>query len=182
MITLWIGKWWIWLVRGIAAIIFGALALLMPGITLEVLILFLAAFLLVDGAFNIFASLSHYKDAKYWWLVLLEGIVSILIGVTTLIWPQITVIALLFLVVFWALVNGIFRIIAAIQLRKHIKGEWLLVFSGVFSVLFGVLLLIWPGRGLLILIWMLGFYAVIFGILFILLAFKVRKIRANTEV
>jgi uncharacterized membrane protein HdeD (DUF308 family) len=179
MIGLMKEKWWIWLLRGIAAIIFGTLALLMPGITLEVLVLFLAVFLLVDGAFNIFASLNHSKETKYWWLLLLEGIVSVLIGIITLIWPQITVIALLFLIVFWAMVNGFFRILAALQLRKYTKGEWFLIFSGIFSLIFGVLLLIWPDKGLLVLIWMLGFYAFIFGILLISFAFKARKLQNN---
>ena len=179
MIALWTGKWWIGLLRGIAAIIFGTLALSLPGITLEVLILFLAVFLLVDGAFNVFASLSHYKDTKYWWLLLLEGIVSAIIGIITLIWPQITAIALLFLVVFWAMVNGFFRILAALQLRKYTKGEWFLIFSGIFSLIFGMLLLIWPDKGLLVLIWMLGFYSFIFGILLISFAFKARKLQNN---
>lgn len=173
-------NWWVLALRGAAAIIFGILTFIWPQITLFVLVTLFGAYVLVDGAFSIIAALRH-QDAPQWWIVLLEGIAGVIFGVLALVWPAITALVLLFLIAFWALFTGVFEIIAAIRLRKEIKNEWLLGLSGALSVLFGLLLLIWPGPGALAVVWLIGAYAIMFGIVMLILAFQTRTWRGKTE-
>lgn len=168
-------KWWIWLIRGAAGILLGGLALAWPGITLTVLVLFLGVYLLIDGVFTAIAAISHRREVSHWWVVLLEGLAGVLIGIITLLWPQITAMALLYLVAFWALFTGILEIIAAGKLRKEIIGEWLMVLSGILSIAFAVLIVIWPRIGLLTLTYIIAFYVILFGVALIALALRVRK-------
>lgn len=177
-----LGKhWWVFLLRGIFAILFGIAAFVWPGMTLLVLVALFAAFVLVDGVVTIIAAIKHREEVKHWWAYLLEGILAIAIGVATWFWPGITAMALLFLIAFWAIATGIFKIIAAWKLREEIKGEWALAFAGLLSVAFGVLLLVRPGAGALAVIWLIGFFAILFGILLIIVAFKVRRVHSKIE-
>ncbi|MGH9966603.1 MAG: HdeD family acid-resistance protein, partial [Pyrinomonadaceae bacterium] len=123
------------------------LAFLWPSLTLTALVFLFGAYALVDGAFAIVAGIKASKDHKRWWLLLIEGILSVFAGVLAFVVPGITALILLGLIAGWALVTGVLEIAAAIQMRKHITGEWLLVLSGVLSVLFGVLLLMNPRAG-----------------------------------
>ena len=175
MITILTERWWVWLSRGIASVLFGVLAFMWPALTLEILIYLVGAYLLIDGFLNIIAAISHRKQTTSWWIVLLEGLVSVIAGLLAFIWPESTAFILLFIVAVWAILTGILEIIEAMRLRKQIKSEWLFILSGLLSVLFGILLLIWPGSGLVMLVWFLGFYAILFGFTLILLSFKVRK-------
>ena len=115
------------------------------------------------------------KGHEYWWLLLLEGLVGIGIGLLTFFAPGITALALLFYIAIWAIATGILEIAAAIRLRKEIDNEWLLLLAGLASVVFGVLLAMQPAAGALALLWLIGSYAIVFGVLLLVLAFKIRK-------
>lgn len=170
--------WWLVLLRGIAAIVFGILAWAWPGATLITLTLFWGAYALVDGIAALW-SCWHARDrGKAMWQVILIGVAGIAAGIFTFVAPGITAIALLLLIAAWAVVNGVFQIAAAIQLRKEIANEWLLILSGALSVVFGVLMILSPGAGALAVLWLIGAFAVAYGVLLVLFAFKLRKLPA----
>jgi uncharacterized membrane protein HdeD (DUF308 family) len=167
--------WWVLLLRGIAAIVFGVLAFVWPGLTLVTLVLLYGAFALVDGVLSLIAAFSgSAKPVPTWWLVVV-GVIGIAAGIVTFLWPGITAILLVLFIGAWALVHGIFEIIGAIQLRKEIDNEWMLILGGALSVLFGVVVLIAPGAGALGLIWAIATYSILFGITFVALALRLRR-------
>ncbi len=172
-------NWWALALRGLAAILFGVLAFIWPGITLTALILLFGAYMLVDGVFAIVAAVRAAGDDARWWLLLVEGILGVLAGIVAFVLPGLTALALLYFVAAWALVTGVLEIIGAVRLRKEIEGEWVLALSGALSVLFGVLLVMIPApAGLLSLVWLVGTYAVAFGVLLVVLALRVRGNRS----
>jgi uncharacterized membrane protein HdeD (DUF308 family) len=167
--------WWLLLLRGIAAIVFGVLAFIWPGLTLVTLVLLYGAFALVDGVISLIAAFTGSpKPVPTWWLVVV-GLLGIAAGVVTFVWPGVTALLLILFIGAWALVHGIFEIIGAIQLRKEIDNEWMLILGGALSVIFGLIVLIAPGAGALGLIWAIGGYSIAFGILFVALALRLRK-------
>lgn len=167
-------NWWLLALRGLLAVLFGLLALVWPGVTLVVLVLFFGAYALVDGLFAVIGSLTS-RGEQHWWALLLEGLAGIAIGVITFVWPGLTGIVLLYLIVAWAVVTGILEIVAAIRLWGTIKGHWLLLISGSLSVLFGLIAVFRPGAGALALIWLIGAYAILFGALLIVAGFWLRS-------
>ncbi len=174
MLKMMTGKWWVLLVRGIAAILFGLTAVVWPGLTIGVLIIMFGAFAIVDGVGALFAAFAHRGEAKYWWATALEGVAGIVLGVLIMVWPGISAIALLFWIAAWAIVTGVLEVVSAIQLRKEISGEFWLILSGLLSVLFGVFAFLRPGAGALAVIWVIAVYAIAFGITLVMLSFKVR--------
>jgi uncharacterized membrane protein HdeD (DUF308 family) len=175
-------NWWALALRGLAAILFGILAFAWPGITLFVLVIFFGAYMLVDGIFAIVAAVRAAGEQARWWLMLVEGILGVVVGLVTFFWPGLTAFALLYLIAAWAIVTGIMEIAAAIRLRREMVGEWALILGGAFTVLFGVLLVVIPARaGLLSLTWLIGAYAVVFGVLLVVLAFRVRSAPSSAE-
>lgn len=172
-------NWWLFLLRGIAAVAFGLLALLYPGITLVALILFYGAYAIADGVFALAAgTLGGSAIAPRWWLILV-GLIGIAVGVVTFMWPALTALVLLFFIAGWAIVTGVFQIVGAIRLRKEIGNEWLLILNGAVSVLFGVVVFVMPGAGALALIWLIALYAILYGILMIAFALRVRNHRTT---
>lgn len=170
--------WWVLALRGVIAIIFAILVFLSPGIALVTLVLFFGAYALVDGVLTVIASLRDRDSNRHWWVLLLEGVVGIIAGILTFIWPGITSLVLLYMVAAWAILTGIFEIISAIRLREEIEGELWLGLSGLASLVFGVLLVVIPApAGLLTLVWLVGIYALVFGVIMIILAFRVRGLR-----
>jgi uncharacterized membrane protein HdeD (DUF308 family) len=154
--------WWAFVVRGIAAIIFGALAFIWPGLTLSTLILLFAAFALVNGVMAIISAIRTRGD--HLWMLLLEGVLGIVTGLLVFSWPGITALLLVFVIGVWAVITGVLEIISAVRLRKVVRHEWAWIISGVLSIVFGLLLLANPGAGALALAWLIGAYAVLFGI------------------
>jgi uncharacterized membrane protein HdeD (DUF308 family) len=154
--------------------LFGLAAFLRPGIALEALILLFGAYALVDGVFSIVGVFGGTRGGTPRWLLFLEGVVSILAGLIALIFPGLTAVALLYLVAAWAVVTGIAEIATAIRLRQEIRGEWALILGGIISVLFGLILAVLPAVGILSLIWLVGAYAVAFGVLLLITALQVR--------
>ena len=167
-------NWWLLLLRGIAAIIFGVLAFAWPGITLLTLILFYGAFALVDGVLAVIAAITGGAPAPRWWLAVI-GLLGISAGLLTFLMPGLTALVLLFFIAGWAIATGVFQIIGAIQLRKEIDNEWFLILGGVISVLFGIGVMLAPGAGALALVWVIGAYALIIGGLLVALAFRLKK-------
>jgi len=171
--------WWVLAIRGVAAILFGIAAFAWPGITLAALVLLFGAYALVDGIFAVVNGFSVRKENERWWMVILEGLAGIIFGVLTFLWPGITALVLLYFIAAWSILTGAFEIAAAIRLRKEIEGEWLFGLAGFASMVFGILLIVMPGPGALALIWLIGSYALIFGVLLLALAFRLRS-RGNT--
>jgi uncharacterized membrane protein HdeD (DUF308 family) len=168
------GHWWSLALRGAIAILFGIAAFLRPGIALEALILLFGAYALVDGVFSIVGVFGGTRGGTPRWLLFVEGVVSILAGLIALVVPGLAAVALLYLIAAWAVVTGLAEIATAIRLRQEIRGEWAMILGGIISVLFGLILAVLPAVGILSLIWLIGAYAVAFGILMLIAAFRVR--------
>ncbi|GJD78887.1 membrane protein [Methylobacterium gregans] len=166
-------NWWLVALRGVFAILFGIAALVAPAAFVLSLVLFFAAYMLVDGIFGIVAAVRAAQRHERWGFLLFEGLIDILVGVTAFLMPAAAVWAFVLLVSIWALVSGGLMIAAAFRLHLH-YGRWWLVLGGVVSVLFGLALLINPGMSALVLTWWLGGYAVAFGVLLVILAFRLR--------
>jgi uncharacterized membrane protein HdeD (DUF308 family) len=161
--------WWVLLLRGLLAIVFGLLTFANPGITIAVLVLFWGAYALVDGIFEVIAGIR----AKWGSLVLL-GILGIAAGIVTFMWPGITALVLLYIIAFWAIVAGVVQIAAAIRLRKEVTGEWLWILSGVCTVVLGGLLIARPGAGAVSVVWLIASFAIAWGILLVMLSFRLK--------
>ncbi|HLV37038.1 MAG TPA: HdeD family acid-resistance protein [Spirillospora sp.] len=168
-------NWWIYLVRGIASILFGLLALFMPGLTLMMLLAAFAAYAIVDGAATLFAAFASRGTDNRWWMGLLEGAIGVIAGLAAILWPDVAGFTLLMVIAAWAVLTGILQVAAAIRLRKEIDNEWWLALSGVISVLFGLYVLLFPGAGALALAWLIGLYAILFGAFFVALSLRLRE-------
>jgi len=175
-------NWWAVALRGIAAIVFGVLTFVLPGITVAALVLLFGAYAIVEGVFNVVAAVRGRRGEEPWWTLLLEGLVSIAAGVVAFAWPGLTALVLLYVIAAWAVITGVVEIVAAVRLRKEITGEWWLALSGALSVLFGVVLMIAPGAGALALVLWIGAYAIVFGVLLLGLALRLRRGRDDTRI
>ena len=162
-------NWWAVALRGLIAVLFGIVCLVLTGSTLVVLIAFLAAYLFIDGVFAIVVGARAGS-----WLLGLEGVLGIVAGALAFFYPGITALVLALLIASWAIVTGVVEIAAAIGLRRVISNEWVLVVGGVLSIVFGVLMAIFPGAGLVAIIWLIGSYAIIWGALLLALAVRLR--------
>jgi uncharacterized membrane protein HdeD (DUF308 family) len=169
MVSTFARHWWALLLRGIFAVLFGLIALFLPGLTLVTLILVCGFYFILDGMMALLIG-----GRAHTWSLLAVGVLGIIAGVLTFIYPGLTGFWLLILIAAWAIVTGIFEIIAAIRLRKELSNEWLLIIGGVISVMFGVLLLTNPVAGALAMVWVIGVYALVFGITMCVLAFRLR--------
>lgn len=166
---------WTLVFRGVAAVLFGVLLFASPALTLGSLILFFGAFALVDGVFNTVGSLFSVGKYEGWWLSLLGGLVGVAAGLVVLSWPGLTALTVLWFIAFWAITTGALQIVAAVWLRKVIRGEWFMGLGGALSTLFGLVLVLWPGTGILSLLWLTGFYAVAFGVIMTVLGVRVLR-------
>ena len=164
--------WWLILVRGLAAIAFGIVCFVWPAISLLALVFVWGAYALVDGIGAII-----WGVRSRWWLMALVGIVSVLAGLIAFVWPGITALALLYLIAAWAIVRGASEIAAAIRLRRRIQNEWLLALAGVASIVFGVLVAVFPGAGALSVLWLIGAFAIVFGALAVAVSLRLRSLQ-----
>jgi|KBSMisStandDraft_5_1062788.scaffolds.fasta_scaffold21019_4 uncharacterized membrane protein HdeD (DUF308 family) len=166
-------NWWMLLLRGMCAILFGILAFVWPAMTLVTLILLYGAFAFVDGVFALVAAVTGGAAAPRWWLALV-GVLGIAAGLATWFWPGLTALVLLYFIAAWAVITGVMQIVGAFQLRKEIDNEWLLIAAGAVSVLFGALLFAQPGAGALAVLFIIGVYAILYGVLLVFFALRLR--------
>ncbi|HEX7230511.1 MAG TPA: HdeD family acid-resistance protein [Candidatus Binatia bacterium] len=167
-------KWWLLLLRGIVAVLFGILAFAWPGITLVTLVIFYGAYALIDGIVALAAAIGGGAMTPRWWLAIV-GIAGIAAGLITFFWPGITALVLITLIGAWMLAHGVLEIIGAIKLRHEIDNEWLLIISGAVSVVVGLFVLAQPGAGALAFVWLIAAYAIAFGLLMIGLSLRLKK-------
>lgn len=172
-------NWWALALRGLFAVLFGLIALLLPGATIASLVLLFAAYMLVDGVFAIVAGVRAAQRHERWGLLILEGLADIATGVVAFLWPGITVVVFVLLMSAWALISGGLMLAAAFRLTRH-HGRWLLALGGVVSMIWGVLLFLSPIAGAVVLTWWLGAYALVFGGALVGLAFRLRSRRSGS--
>jgi uncharacterized membrane protein HdeD (DUF308 family) len=166
-------NWWAVAIRGALGIAVGVVALLLPGATMLALVLLFAAYMLVDGVFAIVAAVRAARAHDRWGLLALEGAADMVAGVIAVVWPGITVLAFVLLVGAWAIVSGSLVLIAAFHLKLE-HGRWWLLLAGAASVVYGVLLVVVPMIGALVLTWWFGAYALVFGVALLVLAFRLK--------
>jgi uncharacterized membrane protein HdeD (DUF308 family) len=168
-------NWWSLVLRGIAAIILGVITFVWPGITLTAMVFLFAGYALVDGVLALAGAVRAAEARERWGALLIEGLAGIAAAFVTVLWPAITALALVWVIAAWAIITGIAEIAAAVKLRQQIRGEWLLVLGGLASLAFGILLIIAPLAGALVLALWVGAYMFVFGVVLIALGFRLRS-------
>jgi uncharacterized membrane protein HdeD (DUF308 family) len=168
--------WWVPVIRGIAAIVFGIIAFTHPVMAIATLVLFFGAWVLIDGIFRVIGAIGHRASDPDWGWHLVIGIIGIAVGLLTFHAPQVTALALVIYIAAWALMIGASEIVMAIKLRHEIKGEWFLILMGLASIVFAILLLWNPVAGAAAVIWLIAWYAVVLGILSIFFGFRLRSL------
>ena len=177
MLDLLTKRWWWILVRGIAAILFGIAAFAWPGLTIWALVMLFAAYAIVDGA----SMIVFGRRLGNWFWYALAGLVSMAAGVIAIAWPGITSMALLWVIAAWAILSGIFQIMSGIEIRKAVEGEWVLYVGGALAILFGLMLFFRPGAGALSVVWLIGTFMILFGILQVILSFKLKGLHGDVK-
>jgi uncharacterized membrane protein HdeD (DUF308 family) len=172
--------WWSVGLRGILGILFGLICLLTPGLAVSVFVILFSAYMLVDGAFAIAAGIKAARNGERWGLLMVEGLVDIAAGVVAFIWPAITLVALVWLIAIWAIVSGALMLAAAFTLNRD-HGRWWLALGGIASLVFGILLVIEPLIGAVVLTIWIGAYALVFGIFLLILAFQLHSRKEERE-
>jgi len=173
--------WWIPVLRGVAAIIFGIIAFTHPVMAAATLVLFFGAWMLIDGIFRVVGAVGHHASDSDWGFNLIIGILGIIVGLLTFHAPAVTALALVVYIAAWAMMIGATEIALAIKMRREIKGEWFLIMLGLASIIFAGLLLWNPLAGAAALIWIIAWYAVIMGVLAIIFGFRLRSLSTSAS-
>jgi len=174
-------KWQMLLLRGVAATLFGIFTLAQPGISLASLAFVFGAYALADGILSAWTAIIRREEQPHWMILLLEGLFGIGIGVITLMNPAVPALALLYYIAIRAIAAGVLEVVVAMQLRREIDNEWRLVLAGLVSVIFGLWLIARPGAGALAALWLIGVFSILIGMLFIILALRLRAIPRNIK-
>jgi uncharacterized membrane protein HdeD (DUF308 family) len=170
------GVWWLVLLRGILAILFGLFALFAPGSALLALVFVFGAYAILDGVTALVAGVRHRQADPHWVWHVVQGVVSVLAGIIAFAWPGVTVLAILFVIAFWSIVGGIAEIMESLAMRKKASEGWGWVLAaGIVSVLFGIVLFAQPGASLITLLWLVGIYAIVFGVIIVVWAVRLRR-------
>jgi uncharacterized membrane protein HdeD (DUF308 family) len=167
-------NWWAIAIRGVLGVLFGVIAFAWPGATMLSLVLLFSAYMLVDGVMAIVSAVGAARHGQRWGLLTFEGIVNILTGVAAFLWPGLTVVVFVTLVAAWAIISGALMLAAAFKLGAD-HGRWWIALGGIASIIFGALLIIAPILGAVVLTWWIGAYAIVFGIMLLVAAFKLRQ-------
>jgi uncharacterized membrane protein HdeD (DUF308 family) len=171
-----LGKnWWAVLIRGILAIVFGIIAIAWPAHALAAVILVFGAYAFVDGIFAIISAIRSAARHAHWFALLVEGILGVIIGIISFVHPGITALAFLYFIAAWAIITGLLELFAAFRLRRDLGGEFLFILGGLASIIFGILLVIFPGAGAFVVVTIIGIYAIIFGVVLVLLSLRLKK-------
>jgi uncharacterized membrane protein HdeD (DUF308 family) len=173
-------SWWAVGLRGLLGIAFGLICLLVPAAAILSLVLLFSAYMLVDGVFAIASGIKAARNGQRWGLFILEGIVDVAAGVVAFLWPAITAVAFVFLIAAWALISGALMLYAAFTLKLD-HGRWWLALGGIASLIFGIVLAIAPVVGAVVLTWWIGAYALVFGVLLLILAFQLHSKKEDRE-
>ena len=168
-------NWWSLVIRGLVGILFGIITFAWPGITFAALVIVFGAYALLDGVFSLVGAVKAAQAHERWGALVFLGVTGIGAGVVTVLWPAITAFALVCLIAAWAIVTGVFEIAAAVRLRRYIEGEWLLALAGIASLVFGVLIMIAPLAGALVIAVWVGAYALVSGVMLVTLGIKLRS-------
>lgn len=175
----WIGLarwWWVFVLRGLVAIGFGLLAFLAPGWGIRVLMLLFATWAIVDGVGSLLTGIRTRGQDRSWWLELLEGLLGVVVGVLAIVLLDYAVQVLVLMIAAWSVLTGIIEIVLAVRLRRVIEGEIWMAVAGIASILFGVLLVVFPAAGALSIVWLIGGFAIVFGIFQIGLGWRLRHV------
>jgi uncharacterized membrane protein HdeD (DUF308 family) len=174
--------WWTYALRGLVAIAFGIAAMLWPDLTINALVILFGAYVVADGLLELFNGASGRGVHGRWWVDILIGLAGLVAGAWAMLFPDLTAIGLMYFIAAWWLFTGVMQIVFAIRVRQLIANEWLMILSGLASVILGVLFLLYPGEGAISLIWVVGVFAIFLGVLLVMLAFRLRSIRAHPRV
>lgn len=169
------GVWWFVLLRGILAILFGLIALFTPGTALLALVFVFGAYAIIDGVTAVATGIRHRNSESHWVWQIVQGIVSVIAGIIAFAWPGVTVLAILYVIAFWSIVNGATEIMESFAMRRRSSSAWgWMLAAGIVSVLFGIVLAIQPGAALVTLLWFVGAYSIAYGVIVLVLAFRLR--------
>lgn len=171
-------RWWALSLRGTVYVAFGLVALLWPDLTFGVFLFLFGVFAIADGALSVLGAARTGRAGSPWMGLLFEGLISAATGVLVLVWPEMSGLVLLYVIGAWAVLTGVLEISAAVRLRREIEGEWILVVNGLLSIGFGILVYLWPAGGILAVVWLVGLYAIVFGVLLLLLSLVLRRYAA----
>ncbi len=181
MLSLLARRWWVVLIRGLAAILLGVSAVLMPGVTLMSVLFVFGAFTVGDGLMAIIMGFSTHHNGRIWWEEVLLGLLAIIAGAVAALLPGVTALVLVYIIAISAIIRGVFEIAAAIQLRKVIDDEWILVLAGVVSLLFGSILLIRPGEGAIAMVILIGAYMIAVGAMIVAFSLRLRHVHQRLQ-
>jgi uncharacterized membrane protein HdeD (DUF308 family) len=177
MLTTMTHYWWLMVLRGALAILFGIAAILWPGIAFATLVLLFGAFAFASGVITTWTALSLRKRNENWMAFLIQGLFGLAIGLIALFWPFVTAGAIILLIAAWALITGLIEVAAALRLRREIENEWMLILSGALSMLLGLMFAFFPAAGIWVVTWFIGVYAVVGGVALIQLGLRLRRMR-----
>jgi uncharacterized membrane protein HdeD (DUF308 family) len=172
-------NWWLVGLRGLLAIVFGVMAFVWPGITLQALVFLFGFYAIFDGVLTIGYATTVGSLGGRWGWMLFEGILGVIAGIIAFVWPDTTALALLFIIAAYAFAIGCMEIAAAVQFNREINQAWLLGLTGVMSIVFSVLLVVWPGSGLLSLVWLIGLYSILYGITLLVLGYHLNQLKGH---
>ena len=170
--------WWLFLIRGLFGLALGVFAIIFPGATLAVAVILIGAYLIVDGIVALIKAFQIMRSDAHWWVLLLEGILSVAVGLAIFAWPGLSILSLAYLVGYWAIITGVFAIVTAFRLRAHVPGEWLYLLFAAVSIVFGCFVLFAPATGLVYIVLMISIYGFVIGFTMIALAFRARSLPA----
>lgn len=168
--------WWAYILRGLVAIVFGVLAFVIPQLVVLTLVTLFGLWALIEGGTAFLTGLRTRARNRQWWVEVLEGVVSIVAGVLALLFPLFAADILRIIIAAWAIVIGVFQVYLAIRLRDEIRGEFWLGLAGAAAIVFGVSMLLYPVASVVSLVWLIGSFAIAFGVLLVLLGWRLRRI------